>query len=74
MKGNWRHGVAVPSRTVYIKRFASCPVYDYDYNRIWFKPYYKKFVVWGGAAPTWRDFIECIDEAEYIVRRLTESY
>ncbi len=80
---NWREDHGMKSRVVYKKKLAFMPVTCHDGVKVWLKPYYAKYLVWGSIenvnsyddeAYYHTDFIENITEAEYIVRKLSENY
>lgn len=78
---NWRDDPGLQPQTQYKKKFAFFPVACTDGTKVWFKHYYKKYMMWGrdfsginnGDYHYHVDLIECITEAEFIVRRLSEK-
>lgn len=81
LHGNWRDDVNLTPIISYKKKFALSPVKCCDGTNVWFAFYYKKYVQWGYKADllsnkdTWphTDFIECVSEEEYVIRRLAET-
>ena len=80
---NWRNDPGLSSYVEYRKKFALWPVICLDNTQVWFQYYYKKYEHWshGGTSKVFdddeyahTDFIGCLTEADYIVRRLTEGF
>ena len=71
---NWRD--ELQSCTTYKKKFAFVGVNLSDGDKIWFKSYYRKYIIYGSddVHRGHVDFVENISEAEYIVRKLQENY
>jgi hypothetical protein len=75
---NWRNDTSLKSIPKYTKKFAWTPKTDFNGNKLWLKRYYRKDLIWSTnhfdeAGYYHVDFVENIDEAEYIVRKLAES-
>jgi hypothetical protein len=80
-KVNWRDEMqAIPH---YKKKFAILPIECSDGTKVWFKFYYSKYQTWNSphsskvfdidAEYGHTEFVENVNEAEYIVRRLVEG-
>jgi len=79
---NWRDDPGLSSVCEYRRRFALWPVKCCDGTSAFFNFYYKKYELWShsGSGKVFSeddylhtDFIECVSEAEYIVRKLAEN-
>jgi len=75
---NWRDGLV--AETTYKRKFAILPTELNDGIKIWFKPYYRKFVSYssqyGGDSEQYykhTDAIENVSEETYVVRKLSEN-
>lgn len=66
---DWRQDIGINQETFYKRRFAFLPV-NCQNDKIWLKYYYSKYISYSGHV----DFIENINEAEYIVRKLAENF
>ena len=81
---SWRNEPGIMSVNRYKKCFALFPVTCSDGKKVWFETYYSKYIIsgndiinstnyTGGEIHLHSDFVENITEAEYLVRRLSES-
>lgn len=78
---DWREDPGMQSYTSYKKKFATFPVVTIDGQKIWWESYYIFYRHWvnsyGGEInhdkQNHRDRIGNISEAEYLVRKLSES-
>ena len=79
----WRDESMLTSYTEYKKRFALLPKTCTDGTKVWLKPYYTKYVVWGEKPDPHGpkvynyghiDIIEHLPEDTYLVRRLIEGF
>jgi len=79
---NWRNDPGISSVVEYKKRFAFTPVKCSDGTRIWWEPYYEKFLTWSAGHGRvfndddeygHRESVEYITEADYIIRKLSET-
>ena len=75
---NWRNEPGIVSTSKYKRSFAILPVVCSDGKKIWFKSYYKKYIIYITKYSTEGDnahidFCENVSEADYIVRKLSEN-
>ena len=75
--------MTLDSYILYKKRFAFVPKTCTDGTKVWFKPYYTKYRMWGeklnpGGSKKYNygpvDTIEHLPEDTYLIRRLTEGF
>lgn len=83
MADNWRDGL--PSEISYKRKFAFFPTKLNDGEKIWLKPFYRKFVSYhtrhyGTSISVYEDdeyvhtdVVEDVSEETYVVRKLAES-
>ena len=80
---NWRNDKGLICNIEYRKKFALWRVTCSDGSKVWLEYYYKRYDHWSNVNQSINDFepesvhkeyVECITEAEYIVRKITEGF
>lgn len=79
---NWRNDSGLSSTVSYKKKFAWIKTKCSDGSTIWFKTYYRKYLIWSTGdiirssyddGYNHTDFIENVTESEYLVRLLADN-
>jgi len=80
---NWKTESNIASKIEYKKKFALFPTTCSDNTRVWLKPYYTMYKIYGwsndgkifnGDNYLHRDKIEDIAEDTYLIRKLIEGF